>query len=248
MIKLNNICAGYGSRTILNKLTLHIAPGEFVHVLGENGAGKSTLFNVLMGKIPHQGSIMLSDTKHNYLTSKQMAQYIAYVSQNTLHGTVPEFTVQENMELALLRGKAASLCFRKPDIQNIKTQLSACELGLEDRLHTHAKNLSGGQRQALSLIMALQQTPKILLLDEHTSALDPNTAKRIMALTHKMVKHHHITCIMITHNLQDAIQYGDRILILHQGNVEKDFNKQTNKNLDHHQLVDIMLEVGKSSC
>lgn len=249
MLTLNNITAGYGSRTILNKLTLTINHGEFVHLLGENGAGKSTLFSTVLGKLSHSsGSIHLDGKSTRALSAKELARDIAYVSQNTLHGTVGDFTIQENMEMALLRGHAAPLVFRKPDINHIKHQLSLCELGLENRLSTKVSDLSGGQRQALSLIMALQQMPKLLLLDEHTSALDPNTATRIMALTHSMVTQHNITCVMITHNLQEAIQYGNRIVILHEGTVAKEFDEKQKTTLTHHQLIDALLNIGVFSC
>ena len=249
MLTLNNICASYGARTILNQLTLTVKHGEFVHILGENGAGKSTLFNAILGKLScSSGSIQLNGAPTNTMSSTEHARKIAYVSQNTLHGTVGDFTVQENMEMALLRGHSAPLLFRKIDINHIQHQLSLCELGLEDRLSAKASDLSGGQRQALSLIMALQQVPKVLLLDEHTSALDPNTAKRIMALTHRIVTHHKITCLMITHHLHDALQYGDRIIILHKGTVAKEFDATQKTALTHHELIDTMLNIGASSC
>lgn len=245
MITLQNVSAGYGSRTIINHLSFTINQGEFVHLLGSNGAGKSTLMNLLMGKIqPTQGLIKIGERLLNDISTKECSQTIAYVSQNTLLGTVPSFTVQENMELAYLRGRTASLKLRKPDLTYLKQQLSHCRLGLEDHLSTKASDLSGGQRQALSLIMALQHPPKLLLFDEHTSALDPNTAKRIMSLTHRMVKEHNITCIMITHNLHDAIKYGDRIIILHKGHISKEYSKAEKALLTHHELMDVMFSIG----
>ena len=245
MIKLKNVCAGYGSRTIINHLSLSIEHGEFLQILGSNGAGKSTLMNLFLGKIqPTQGNIHIGETPLNEFSSLDLAQTIAYVSQNTLLGTVPTFTVQHNMELAFLRGQKASFKLRAPDFSHIKHQLSLCNLGLENQLNTKASDLSGGQRQALSLIMALQHPPKILLLDEHTSALDPNTAKRIMSLTHSMIKKHNITCVMITHNLQDAILYGDRTLILHKGQIVKAYSKSEKSTLTHHDLIDAMLSIG----
>lgn len=245
MITLKNVSAGYDSRTIINHLSLSIKPGEFVHLLGSNGAGKSTLMNLLLGKIlPTRGDVHIGEPPLNELSSLDLAQTIAYVSQNTLLGTVPTFTVQQNMELALLRGHKTSFKLRTPVLSHIKHQLSLCNLGLENQLNTKASDLSGGQRQALSLIMALQHPPKILLLDEHTSALDPNTAKRIMSLTHTMIKEHNITCVMITHNLQDAINYGDRILILHKGQIAKAYSKSEKSTLTHHDLIDVMLSIG----
>lgn len=249
MIRLNAITAGYGSKTVLNQLSLTVNPGEFVHILGENGAGKSTLFNVLLGRLAFSnGALHVNNKPLHHVSLKERAQTIAYVSQNTLHGTVADFTVHENMELAHLRGNTAPLRFRKSNLDHIKQQLSLCELGLENRLTTKAGDLSGGQRQALSLIMALQCTPKILLLDEHTSALDPNTAKRIMALTHRIVADNNITCLMITHHLFDALNYGDRIVILHEGCVAKDFKSSEKSTLTHHQLIDTMSNIGSLSC
>jgi putative ABC transport system ATP-binding protein len=249
MIDLNNVTAGYGARTVLNQLNLSVKQGEFIHILGENGAGKSTLFNVLLSKLTcKSGTIHLNNTLIQSLSLKQRAHHIAYVSQNTLQGTVAEFTVLENLEMALLRGNSAPLRIRQRNIDQIQQQLSLCDLGLEDRLNTIAGNLSGGQRQALSLIMALQSTPKILLLDEHTSALDPNTANRIMALTHHIVAANNITCLMITHHLHDALQYGDRIIILDKGTVAKEFTPTQKASLTHHELIDIMLNIGTQSC
>jgi len=247
MILLDNICAGYSNRPILKDINLQINSGEFVHILGGNGAGKSTLFNVILGKVlPNKGTLLLDGTSG--LNLKQLASKIAYVSQNTHQGTVPEFTIQENMELAFLRGQHAGLRFRSPNANTIKDQLALCELGLEDRIFTKAANLSGGQRQALSIIMALQRTPKILLLDEHTSALDPNTAKRIMELTNKVIRQHHITCLIITHNLHDVVKYGDRIIILKSGAVAQQLNSVEKSTLDHHHLIDLMLKVESSLC
>lgn len=249
MIQLQNVYAGYGSRSILKDIMLTVKSGEFVHVLGGNGAGKSTLMNLLLRKIlPTNGTVSIDDIPSTQLSSKQLASKVALVSQNTHQGTVPEFTVQENMELAFLRGQSAGLRFRAPSIKLIKDQLAVCELGLEERLSIKAGDLSGGQRQALSLIMALQNLPKILLLDEHTSALDPHTAKRIMALTDKVVRQHHITCLMITHNLHDAVKYGDRIIILNEGQIAREINPKDKLILNHHRLLDIMLTVEPSSC
>lgn len=245
MITLQNVCAGYGSRTIINHLSLTLQQGEFVHLLGSNGAGKSTLLNLLMGKIhPTQGVVKIGERPLKDISTQERAQTIAYVSQNTLLGVVPNFTVQENMELAMLRGQTATMKLRTPALNLLKHQLSLCKLGLEDHLSTKACDLSGGQRQALSMIMALQHPPQLLLLDEHTSALDPNTAKRIMSLTHQMVKEHNITCVMITHNLQDAIKYSDRILILHKGRIEKSYSFAEKSTLTHHDLIDVMVSIG----
>jgi putative ABC transport system ATP-binding protein len=249
MIQLHNVCTSYGTRSVLNNLSLHIKQGEFVHVLGSNGAGKSTLFNVILRKLLcDRGTVLLDGAPYNRLTAKQIASQIAHVSQNTLSGTIPSFTVLENMEFAALRGKSANIKFRSFNVQSIKDQLVMCELGLEDRLLTKVGNLSGGQRQALSLIMALQQMPKILLLDEHTSALDPNTAKRMMHLTDTMIRRHHITCLMITHNLNDVIHYGDHIMILNNGQIAKRINFDEKSRLTHHHLIDLMLEIEALSC
>lgn len=249
MIQLHKVCAGYSGRPILKDVSLQINSGEFVHILGGNGAGKSTLFNVILRKIlPTSGTLSLDGVFASELKTKQLASKIAYVSQNTHQGTVSEFTIQENMEFAFLRGQSASLKLRFPTIQNFKDQLAVCELGLEDRLFTKAADLSGGQRQALSLVMALQHTPKILLLDEHTSALDPNTAKRIMALTNKVIRQHHVTCLMITHNLHDVVHYGDRIIIFHNGHIAQQINPSKKLTLDHHHLIDLMLTAESSIC
>lgn len=244
MLTIHNLCVRYGSRSVLKHLDLHVKAGEFVHILGGNGAGKSTLFKALLKKHPYkEGSIQLNGVSYSKLSKRNLAQRVSHVSQNTLEGTIPSFTIQENMEIATLRGKVAPLSFRNPDIQYMKNQLKLCEMGLEDRLNIKAEDLSGGQRQALCLIMALQNAPELLLLDEHTSALDPKAARRIMRATHKILAENKMTCLMITHNLQDAIDYGDRIVILDNGHVAHEIHQDEKASLTPQILIERMIDL-----
>ncbi len=244
MLEIQNLCVRYGARTVLKHLNLRVETGEFVHILGGNGAGKSTLFKALLKKRAYkEGSIRLNEVAYPKILTRSLSRRVAYVSQNTLEGTIPGFTIQENMELAFLRGKQANLNIRQTDLSYIKEQLKMCEVGLESRLDVKAEDLSGGQRQALCLIMALQNSPEILLLDEHTSALDPKAARRIMRVTHKILQENEITCLMITHNLQDALDYGDRIIILDNGHIIEELSTQEKDALTPQALIELMIDM-----
>lgn len=206
----------------LRGISLHLQPGEFVTVVGSNGAGKSTLLNAVAGAIqPDQGQIRLDDTDITRLGEVERSRRIGRVFQNPLAGTAPSLTVEENLALALARnsrrGLGWSLNFNKR--RRFQEELAQLGLGLENRLTDRVGLLSGGQRQALSLLMATLTRPDVLLLDEHTAALDPRTASLNAELTARWVADHGLTTLMVTHNLEHAIQLGHRLIMMHEGQI-----------------------------
>jgi putative ABC transport system ATP-binding protein len=239
MLKLENIEVTLGKNTrlerkILNKLNLDVKEGEFVIIIGGNGAGKSTVFNLISGFIKaDSGKISISG--HNITKTSQTyrAQLVSKVIQDPKLGTMENMTILENMSFALKRGQQRGLQFfaNKERIALFKEKLSILNIGLENRLHDLVSNLSGGQRQALSIIMAMLQKSKVLLLDEITAALDPISSESIMELTNSIVREQKLTCIMITHNMSHAIKYGDRLLLLKNGTFIKTYDKNSKSKL-----------------
>lgn len=210
---------------ILKNLNLTINEGDFITVLGSNGAGKSTLFNVIAGGIPAtSGSIMLENRNITNESALKRTKYISRVFQDPKLGTAPRMTVAENLLLALNRNKSFSLMPRQLNkhIDTFTKLTKQMGNGLDQRLQTSVGSLSGGQRQALSFLMATIQKPKLLLLDEHTAALDPKTSAQLMKLTDEKVTANAQTALMITHNLEDALTYGNRLIVLHAGQITLD--------------------------
>ena len=204
-------------KNILKNINLKINDGDFITLLGTNGAGKSTLLNIINGSIfPTSGKIILKERDLTNLSEVKRAKYIAQVFQDPKMGTAPRMTVAENLLLATKRGQQRGLHLRGLDqhLEEFKRETAQLPNGLNERLNTFVGNLSGGQRQTLSFLMATIKKPELLLLDEHTAALDPNTSRQLLELTNKVVKKEHLTCIMITHQLKDAIKYGNRTIIL----------------------------------
>lgn len=228
MIRLKNIHVTYSAGTVreykaLRGLNMHIQDGEFVTVIGSNGAGKSTLLNVLSGVcFPEKGNVVLDGLDVTSWTTERRAPLVARVFQDPLAGTCADLTLAENLALAIRRGGTPSLARAVTHdlLDEFRTSLKALKLG--DRLDTLVGSLSGGQRQAISLIMATLSPLKILLLDEHTSALDPKTADFVMQLTHELVSKKKLTTVMVTHSLHQALQWGNRTVTLHEGRVISD--------------------------
>ena len=216
-------------KILLNKVNLSINEGDFITVLGGNGAGKSTLFNTIAGTLSlTSGKIMIKDKDVTNHSEEKRADHIARVFQDPKMGTAPRMTVAENLLLAKGRGQKRKLRLRQLQ-QNRDLFYQLCSEignGLENHLDTPAGNLSGGQRQALSLLMATIQTPGLLLLDEHTAALDPKTSKQLMELTNRRVEEKNLTCLMITHRMEDALRYGNRLIVLQKGEIVQDLNAQ----------------------
>ena len=228
MLKLNHISKTFAPGTVnekraLNDLSLHLAPGDFVTVLGSNGAGKSTMFNAIAGTFqPDSGTVILDGKDITRLPDYKRSKFIGRMFQDPLKGTAPNMTIEENLALAYLRASKARSPFSmvsSAERKEFREKLAQLGLGLENRMDTVVGLLSGGQRQALTLLMATLVTPKLLLLDEHTAALDPATAEKVLALTKQIVAENAITCLMITHNVQSALQLGNRTIMMKDGQI-----------------------------
>ena len=233
----------------LKNISLVINKGDFITIIGGNGAGKSTLFNAISGVFPlDSGSISINDVEISSTKEFERAKYISRVFQNPLDGTAPRMTVAQNMSLALRRGKTRGFKVgtTKEDRKLFKELLATLDLGLEDRLDSEMGLLSGGQRQAIALLMATMTTPKLLLLDEHTAALDPKTQKKIMELTRQKIEEKNLTALMITHNIQDAVKYGNRIIVLHRGELVRDISKEEKEKLDAKALYELLYNLEES--
>ncbi|MFD1432637.1 ABC transporter ATP-binding protein [Lacticaseibacillus yichunensis] len=235
-----NVVVGQSVRPLLQNIDLTVQPGEFVTVLGANGAGKSTLFNAITGDVPLAGgTITLAGHDISAAKRERRAHLIARVFQDPKMGTAPRMTVAENLALASRRGQRLTLASRQ-----LKAQLSAFEKlaaqtgnGLEKALNKPTEELSGGQRQALSLLMATMRRPELLLLDEHTAALDPHTSEAIMTLTQQIVAREQLTCLMITHQLEDALTYGSRLIVLQAGHIVADYSGEAKAQLTRADLL-----------
>lgn len=240
MLKLENISLTFNPGTVnekkaLTNLSLHLEKGDFVTILGSNGAGKSTLFNTIAGTyIPDSGKIYLDGKDITTLPDYKRSKEIGRLFQDPLKGTAPNMTIEENLALAYLRANHTKSPFSmvsKADRAEFRERLSMLNLGLEERMNQPVGLLSGGQRQALTLLMATLVTPKILLLDEHTAALDPGTAEIVLELTKKIVADHNITCLMITHNLASSLALGNRTIMMANGNIVLDIGGEERKGL-----------------
>ena len=226
----------------LRGVTLNIKSGDFVCVIGGNGAGKSTLLNALCGDIPSEkGAIFIDSKEVTALTSWQRAPYIARVFQDPMAGTCANLTIEENMALAMGRGekRTLKLALNKEHRERFRSQLNRLKLGLENRLQDPIGMLSGGQRQAVSLIMAVLKPMKIIALDEHTAALDPKTAAFILELTREIVEENHLTAVMVTHSMHQALELGNRTLMLYEGRVVFDVKDKARQGLTVADLLDL---------
>ena len=228
MLTLSNLRKTFAPGTVnekvaLDGVNLHLNPGDFVTILGSNGAGKSTLFGAIAGSfLPDQGSVVLDGADITKLPDYKRSKYIGRLFQDPLKGTAPNMTIEENLALAYLRASHQRSPFSMisaKDRRDFRDRLAQLELGLEDRMNHPVGLLSGGQRQALTLLMATLVTPKLLLLDEHTAALDPATAEKVLKLTKSIVEENHITCMMITHNIPSALNLGNRTLMMKDGKI-----------------------------
>lgn len=221
-------------RLIMNHLNLSVKEGDFITILGGNGAGKSTLFNAISGQMKlSAGSITLMEDNVTNMSEEKRASYLARVFQDPKLGTAPRMSVAENLLLAQLRGKKRGLKKRRL-AQKRAEFYEMCQKignGLENHLDTPTGLLSGGQRQALSLLMATIEKPNLLLLDEHTAALDPKTSKQLMHLTDKTIKSQNLTCLMITHRMEDALTYGNRLIVLNEGQISYDLDQKEKEKL-----------------
>ena len=255
MLQINDIYKTFNAGTINEKralqgVTLHLKPGDFVTVIGGNGAGKSTLMNTVSGAYPvDEGKILIDGKDVTHLPEYTRAKYIGRVFQDPMMGTAATMQIEENMALAARRGRVRTLLpgITGKERKFYKEQLKILDLGLEDRLTAKVGLLSGGQRQALTLLMAALQKPKLLLLDEHTAALDPKTAAKVLDATQRIVEKDNLTTLMITHNMRDAIAYGNRLIMMYDGRIAVDVSGEEKKNLTVEQLLNLFSQVSGSN-
>ena len=245
MLELKNICKTFNQGTVNEKqvlcdLNLTLKEGDFVTVIGGNGAGKSTMLNMVAGVYPaDEGSIIIDGVDVTRLPEYKRAKYIGRVFQDPRMGTATDMWVEENMAIADRRGMRRGLrwAITNKDRARYKQQLALLDLGLEDRLSTKMGLLSGGQRQAVTLLMAAMKKPKILLLDEHTAALDPKTAAKVLEITDKLIEENGLTALMVTHNMKDAIAHGNRLIMMNAGKIIIDVSGEEKKKLTVESLL-----------
>ena len=245
MLKIEHIAKTFNPGTITEKIalqdvSLHLSPGDFVTVIGGNGAGKSTLMNSIAGTfLVDTGSIVIDGTDITKWPEHKRARYIGRVFQDPMMGTAAGMMIEENLAIAARRGQTPSLRWSAPKSQrqHFRELLASLNLGLEERIESKVGLLSGGQRQALTLLMATIVEPKLLLLDEHTAALDPKTAEQVLAITTDIVEKRHLTTLMITHNMKDALRCGNRLIMMYDGRILFDVSGEKKKNLTVRDLL-----------
>lgn len=239
MLEIKNLHKTFNKGTINEKVALagvnlQLNPGDFVTIIGGNGAGKSTTLNAIAGVWPvDQGNIIVDGVDITNLPEHKRASYLGRVFQDPMTGTAATMSIEENMAIAARRGKKRGLGWgiTKKEREEFKEQLKELDLGLDERMSSKVGLLSGGQRQAITLLMAAIQEPKLLLLDEHTAALDPKTAAKVLAISEKLIAEHHLTAMMVTHNMKDAIAHGNRLIMMHEGKIIYDVSGEEKKNL-----------------
>lgn len=247
MLELKNIKKTFNPGTVnekvaLDELSLTINDGEFVTVIGGNGAGKSTLLNAVCGTWRvDSGRILIDNSDVTNMPEYKRAKFLGRVFQDPMMGTAADMEIEENLALATRRGKHRGLKrgITSAERETYKKLLSELGLGLEERLKTKMGLLSGGQRQTVTLLMAAMNKPKLLLLDEHTAALDPKTAEKVLEITQRIVTENNLTTLMITHNMRDAIKYGNRLIMLYEGKIAFDVSGEEKKNLTVEQLLEL---------
>ena len=246
MLEIKNIYKPFNKGTVnekkaLNGVSFTLNDGDFVTVIGGNGAGKSTTLNAVAGVWPvDSGSIIIDGINVTGLPEHKRAKYLGRVFQDPMTGTAATMEIQENLALAVRRGKRRGLRWgiTKKEREQFKELLKQLDLGLEERMTSKVGLLSGGQRQALTLLMATIQKPNLLLLDEHTAALDPKTAAKVLEISEKIIAENHLTCMMVTHNMNDAIAYGNRLIMMNEGKVILDIGEEEKKKLTVEDLLE----------
>lgn len=245
MLKITNLQKTFNAGTVNEKVALQgldltLQDGDFVTVIGGNGAGKSTLLNAIAGVWkPDCGTIEIDGTDVTYMPEHQRAKFLGRVFQDPMKGTAHDMEIVENLSIAARRGTKRKLIWgiKKAEREQYKELLATLGLGLETRLTTKVGLLSGGQRQAITLLMATLERPKLLLLDEHTAALDPKTAAKVLEITDQLVNENKLTTLMITHNMHDAITHGNRLIMMHEGRIVVDVSGEEKKKLTINQLL-----------
>ena len=252
MLDIKNVYKSFNIGTpiqkdVLKDLNLHLNEGDFVTIIGGNGAGKSTMLNAVAGVFGvEEGHISIDGADVTKEPEYKRARYIGRVFQDPLRGTAGDMWIEENLALALRRGKRKTLRWgiSKKEREQFVELLKILDLGLEDRLNAKVGLLSGGQRQALTLLMATIKKPQLLLLDEHTAALDPKTAQKVLDITNKVVTENNLTTLMVTHNMKDAIKYGNRLIMMHDGHIIYDVSGEEKQNLD---VSDLLIKFEQAS-
>lgn len=252
MLKIKNVCKTFNIGTInekkaLNDLNLELKEGDFATIIGGNGAGKSTMLNMIAGVYPIDcGIIEIDGVDVSRMPEHKRARFIGRVFQDPMLGTAANMEIEENLALAFRRGKRRGLSWgmKKSEIENYKNLVSRLGLGLQDRMTSKVGLLSGGQRQALTLVMASLVKPKLLLLDEHTAALDPKTAAQVLSLTKEIVEEQGLSALMVTHNMRDAINIGNRLIMMHNGHIIYDVSGEEKKKLT---VEDLLAKFGSAS-
>lgn len=250
MLKIENIFKTFNAGTVNEKaalqgLSLHLKEGDFVTVIGGNGAGKSTMLNAVTGVFGiDSGKVLIDGVDVTHLPEYKRAKYIGRVFQDPMMGTAATMQIEENLALAARRGKPRTLRIgiTKAEREEYREKLKILGLGLEHRMTAKVGLLSGGQRQALTLLMASMNKPKLLLLDEHTAALDPKTAAKVLEITDKIVTENHLTTLMITHNMRDAIAHGNRLIMMQDGHVIVDVEGEAKKKLTVEDLLKLFAQ------
>ena len=251
MLEIQNIHKTFNPGTInekvaLNGVNLNLNPGDFVTIIGGNGAGKSTTLNAIAGVWSvDEGKIIIDGVDITKLSEHKRALYLGRVFQDPMTGTAATMSIEENMAIAARRGERRGLGWgiTKKERERYKEALKELDLGLEDRLSSKVGLLSGGQRQAITLLMASLKKPKLLLLDEHTAALDPKTAAKVLAISDKIIQEHQLTAMMVTHNMRDAIIHGNRLIMMNEGKVILDIKGEEKKKLTVEDLLQKFEEV-----
>ncbi len=252
MLEIRNIRKTFHAGTVNEKIALDgvsltLETGQFVTVIGGNGAGKSTMLNAVAGTLSvDSGAIILDGVDITHMPEYRRAKYLGRVFQDPMMGTAGDMWIEENLALAAMRGKRRGFRWgvKKEDREFFRQQLATLELGLEDRLTVKTRLLSGGQRQALTLLMAALEKPKLLLLDEHTAALDPRTAAKVLEISDRIVAENHLTTLMVTHNMRDAIAHGDRLIMMDGGRIVLDISGEEKKKLT---VQDLLQRFGQAS-
>lgn len=252
MLEISNVIKVFYPGTVnekiaLSGLSLTVNDGDFVTVIGGNGAGKSTMLNVVSGALlPDAGKVLIDGKDVTNLVEYKRSAYMGRVFQDPMFGTAADMSIWENLSIASMRGKQRGFRYgiSAQEKARFRDLLAELDLGLEDRMSAKVGLLSGGQRQAITLLMATMNSPRLLLLDEHTAALDPKTALKVLTLTAKIVGENDLTTLMITHNMSDAIRYGNRLIMMHDGNVVYDVSGEEKKNLT---VPDLLERFGRVS-
>ena len=254
MLEIKGLSKTFNAGTVnaklaLNELDLTLNDGDFVTVIGGNGAGKSTLLNAICGVFrPDSGTIEIDGIDITDMPDYKRAKYFGRVFQDPMKGTAPDMEIAENLAIAARRGTKRKFKWgiAKGERVIYKEKLAELDLGLEDRLSSKVGLLSGGQRQAVTLLMATLKAPKLLLLDEHTAALDPKTAAKVLEITEKLVEENKLTTLMITHNMRDAIRYGNRLIMMNNGKIVVDISGESKKNLTVEDLLSLFTKASGS--